>query len=60
MGDDSRSNEAINRELFCAAGAASAANIKDYPAFMRFAFRGSLKANYIVSNLGFRCAKDIE
>ena len=30
----------------------------NYAAFMRYAFRGSLKANYSTRNLGFRCAKD--
>jgi len=57
MQDDSRSSSAINRDLFCASGSLGAANKEDYAAFMRFAFRSSLKANYTVSNLGFRCAK---
>lgn len=59
MGDDSRSNSAIKRELFCASGSFGAANKEDYAAFMRFAYRGSLKSNYTVSNLGFRCAKSL-
>ncbi len=46
-------------KLFCGAGAQSARNVDDYPAFMRFAFRSSLKANYCIHNLGFRCAKDL-
>ena len=46
-------------KLFCGAGASSARNVDDYPAFMRFAFRSSLKANYCIHNLGFRCAKDL-
>lgn len=60
MDGDSRSNEAIKRNLFCASGSFGAANKEDYAAFMRFAYRGSLKANYTVSNLGFRCAKTLE
>lgn len=60
MDGDSRSNEAIKRELFCASGSFGAANKEDYAAFMRFAYRGSLKSNYTVNNLGFRCAKDIK
>ncbi|WP_017258081.1 formylglycine-generating enzyme family protein [Pedobacter arcticus] len=56
---DSRSNSAINRDLFCASGSFGAADKEDYAAFMRYAFRGSLKAKYTVSNLGFRCAKDV-
>ena len=31
----------------------------NYAAFMRYAFRGSIKANYTTKNLGFRCAKNI-
>lgn len=58
MDGDSRSNAAINRDLFCASGSFGAADKENYAAFMRFAFRGSLKAKYTVSNLGFRCAKD--
>lgn len=60
MEGDSRSNSAINRELFCASGSYSAADKTNYAAFMRFAFRGSLKAKYAVNNLGFRCAADIK
>jgi formylglycine-generating enzyme len=59
MAGDSRSNSAINRDLFCASGSFGAANKEDYAAFMRFAFRGSLQSRYTVSNLGFRCAKDL-
>lgn len=59
MQGDSRSNSAINRDLFCASGSFGAADKEDYATFMRFAFRSSLKAKYTVSNLGFRCAKNI-
>lgn len=45
--------------LFCGGGAQGAADVQDYPAFMRYAFRGSLKADYCVHHLGFRCAKDL-
>ena len=59
MENDSRSNLAINRDLFCASGSFGAADKEDYASFMRFAFRSSLKSKYTVSNLGFRCAKDV-
>jgi formylglycine-generating enzyme len=59
MEGDSRSNSAVNRDLFCASGSFGASDKEDYAAFMRFAFRGSLKANYTVGNLGFRCAKNL-
>lgn len=57
---DSRSNAELNRSMFCAAGSAGVSDRKNYAAFMRFAFRSSLKANYTVNNLGFRCSKNIE
>jgi formylglycine-generating enzyme required for sulfatase activity len=59
VSDDSRGASGINRQLFCGAGAQGAANADDFPAFMRYGFRSSLKADYCVHNLGFRCAKDL-
>jgi len=56
--DDSRGGGA-DRQFFCGAGAQGAANVDDFPAFMRYGFRSSLKADYCVHNLGFRCAKDL-
>lgn len=55
---ESRANSSLDRQLFCGAGASSSKDVENYVAFMRYAFRSSLKANYTVSNLGFRCAKD--
>ena len=46
--------------LFCAAGSVGATDLANYAAFMRYAFRASLKANYTLKNLGFRCAKGKE
>lgn len=60
MDGDSRSNSAIKRNLFCASGSFGATDKEDYASFMRFAYRSSLKANYTVENLGFRCAKDLK
>jgi formylglycine-generating enzyme required for sulfatase activity len=42
----------------CAGAATDASNPEDYPAFMRFSLRASLKASYTADNLGFRCAGD--
>lgn len=56
---ESRGNNGINRNLFCGSGSIGASDYTNYPAFMRFAFRSSLKADYTTSSLGFRCAKDI-
>lgn len=55
---ESRGDSGLERNLFCGSGAVNASDFKNYPSFMRFAFRSSLKANYTTNNLGFRCAKD--
>ena len=57
---ESRNDSGLERNLFCGSGSVSATDFKNYPAFMRFAFRSSLKANYTTANLGFRCAKDFD
>jgi len=56
---ESRGDSGLERNLFCGSGAVNASDFKNYPAFMRFAFRSSLKANYTTANLGFRCVMDI-
>jgi len=56
---DSREKGGVERRLFCGAGAVGAGNRTDFPAFMRFGMRSSLKAGYTVPNLGFRCAKNL-
>ncbi len=56
---ESRADSGLERKLFCGSGSIGAADVSDYASFMRYAFRSSLKAQYAVSNLGFRCAKDV-
>lgn len=56
---ESRGDSALEKSMFCGSGSMGAANPNDYATFMRFAFRSSLKGNYTVGNLGFRCAKDL-
>lgn len=58
MTGESRKDSDLDSSLFCGAAAIGATDLKDYASFMRYAFRGSLKARYTVRNLGFRCAKD--
>ena len=41
---------------FCGGAASGVADPTDYPAFMRYSMRASLKAGYTADNLGFRCA----
>lgn len=55
---DARGDTGIERQLFCGAGSQGASDRNNYPAFMRFGLRSSLKAAYTVHNLGFRCAQD--
>lgn len=57
---ESRTDSAENKNLFCGSGSLNATDLMDYAAFIRYAFRGSIKANYSVQNLGFRCVKDIK
>lgn len=57
---ESRNNGNTDQGLFCASGALGANDLMNYAAFMRYAMRSSLKARYSMTNLGFRCAKDIQ
>ena len=59
MSGESRKDNTTNETLFCAGASVTSSDLKNYAAFIRFAMRGSVKANYSVNNLGFRCAKDI-
>jgi len=56
---DSREGGFSDRRFFCGGGSQGARDPGDYPGFMRYAFRGSLQADYCVHNLGFRCAHDL-
>ena len=56
---DSRGNTEDEQKAFCAAGSINVNDRKDYAGFLRFSYRGSLKGNYCIANLGFRCAMDI-
>jgi formylglycine-generating enzyme required for sulfatase activity len=55
---DARGDTGLERQLFCGSGSLGATDRANYPAFMRFGLRSSLKADYTVHNLGFRCARD--
>lgn len=54
---ESRADSALERELYCASGSVAGLDPEDYASYMRFAFRSSLRANYVVPNLGFRLAR---
>ncbi len=53
---DSRDRNGKEGASFCGGAGAGVADPTDYPAFMRYAMRASLMANYTSDNLGFRCA----
>ena len=57
---ESRKDVDKDTKLFCGSAAVGASDLMNYAAFMRYAFRGSIKANYGVKNLGFRCAKNLD
>lgn len=56
---DSRGNNSDDQKLFCAAGSLNVVDKADYAGYLRFSYRGSLKGNYCIANLGFRCVKNI-
>lgn len=45
-------------KLFCGKNAYKESDLMNYAAFMRYAFRSSIHANYNLKNVGFRCVKD--
>ncbi|MCP1301238.1 formylglycine-generating enzyme family protein [Chryseobacterium sp. S0630] len=58
MSGESRKDNTVNDNLFCAGAAVTSSDLRNYAAFIRYALRGSIKANYCLNNLGFRCAKN--
>ena len=58
LSGESRKDKDSDKNLFCGSASVNATDLMNYAAFMRYAFRGSLKARYTTKNLGFRCAKD--
>lgn len=56
---EGRTDDALDKNLFCGAGGMSGGDKENYAAFMRFAFRSSLKGAMTIWNLGFRCAREV-
>ncbi|WP_421978849.1 formylglycine-generating enzyme family protein [Roseivirga seohaensis] len=56
---ESRKDVDKDSDLFCGSAAVGASDLMNYAAFMRYAFRGSIKARYSIKNLGFRCIQDV-
>jgi formylglycine-generating enzyme required for sulfatase activity len=57
-GTEQRNTSSKDDAQFCGGGATGVRDPADYPGFMRYALRASLKAAYTQDNLGFRCAGD--
>ncbi len=55
---ESREDNSLSRSMFCGSGSIGASNPTEYATFMRFAFRTSLKGNYSLPTLGFRCVRE--
>lgn len=60
LSNESRQGGNTDNNLFCGSSSIGATDLMNYAAFMRYAFRSSMKARYSSRNLGFRCAKDIK
>jgi len=56
MSAETRDPNGKDAAAFCGGAAAGVRDPNDYPAFMRFSLRASLKASDTADNLGFRCA----
>jgi|CXWL01.1.fsa_nt_gi formylglycine-generating enzyme required for sulfatase activity len=58
LSGESRRDVTNDNSMFCGSGSVGATDLMNYAAFMRYAFRASMKANYAVQNQGFRCVKN--
>lgn len=56
---DSRGGGTPESRFFCGAGSLLATDTANYAAYMRYAFRTSLKGDYCVASLGFRAARQV-
>jgi len=54
-GTEQRNTSGKDDAMFCGGGSIGVSDAANYPAFMRYAMRSSLKASYTVENVGFRC-----
>lgn len=57
LSSESRKGGNSDNNLFCGASTVGATDLMNYAAFMRYAFRSSMKARFTSRNLGFRCAE---
>lgn len=60
VASDDRERGGRDAQRVCGAGALSGGDATAYATFMRYAFRSSLRANFALPTLGFRCARGIQ
>lgn len=60
LSSESRTGGNTDNNLFCGASSIGATDLMNYAAFMRYAFRSSMKARFTSRNLGFRCASSLD
>ena len=60
MTSDNRDDGDKSNGLYCGAGSIGARTREDYAGFVRYSLRSSLEANFTLTNLGFRCAYDLQ
>ncbi len=58
VASDDRERGARDSQRVCGAGALSGGDASAYATFMRYAFRSSLRADFALPTLGFRCAAE--
>lgn len=58
LASENRDDASSDPTLFCGGGAFASRDPRDYPTFLRFAFRASLQASHTTANLGFRCSRE--
>jgi len=56
-GDNRQDGDKV-QNLFCGNSSTGSSTREDYAAFMRYAMRSSLQAEFAIMNVGFRCAYD--
>lgn len=59
LSSESRKGGNSDNNLFCGSSSIGATDLMNYAAFMRYAFRSSMKARFTSRNLGFRCARNL-
>lgn len=58
MTSDNRSDGDKSNVITCGAGSIGAKTREDYAGFVRYSLRNSIRANFTLKNMGFRCAYD--